>query len=172
MKKTFILATAMLLAAGIVFAQTEDEVVEEQPAEAEVAASEEEETESEGEAEEAETADEETEEKSSLAQDPNDPEPKIIELEDKYEEMHPKAHSVTLKLAWTPISGEATFTYTCMQASFDVGEAMNVAIAVYEEFAKDNNFKHYKYVRKDKKKYFKDGDMKMATYMSRVVFKK
>ena len=107
-----------------------------------------------------------------MAQDPNDTEPKIIELEDKYEEMHPKASSVTLKLEWTPISGEATFTYTCLQASFDVGEAMNVAIAVYEEFARDNGFKHYKYVRKDKKKYFKDGDMKMATYTSRVVFKK
>ena len=171
MKKTFILAAAMLLAAGIVFAQTEDEAVQEQPAEAEVAETQEGET-SEDETSEAESGDEESEEKSSLAQDPNDQEPKIIELEDKYEEMHPKAHSVTLKLEWTPISGEATFTYTCLQASFDVGEAMNVAIAVYEEFARDNNFKHYKYVRKDKKKYFKDGDMKMATYTSRVVFKK
>ena len=171
MKKMFILTTAMLLAAGIVFAQTEEDVAQEQPAETEVAATEEGETD-EGETEEAESADEEAEEKSSLAQDPNDTEPKIIELEDKYEEMHPKAHSVTLKLEWTPISGEATFTYTCLQASFDVGEAMNVAIAVYEEFAHDNNFKHYKYVRKDRKKYFKDGDMKMATYMSRVVFKK
>ena len=164
MKKTFILVTAMLFAAGIVFAQTEDEAVQEQPAETEAAETEE------SEGEEAESGDEE--EKSSLAQDPEDQEPKIIELEDKYEEMHPKAHSVTLKLEWTPISGEATFTYTCLQASFDVGEAMNVAIAVYEEFARDNNFKHYKYVRKDRKKYFKDGDMKMATYTSRVVFKK
>ena len=168
MKKTFILVATMLLATGIVFAQTEDETVEEQPAETETAEAQE----SEGEGEEAESGDEESEEKSSLAQDPNDTEPKVIELEDKYEEMHPKAHSVTLKLEWTPISGEATFTYTCLQASFDVGEAMNVAIAVYEEFARDNNFKHYKYVRKDKKKYFKDGDMKMATYTSRVVFKK
>ena len=164
MKKTFILVTAMLFAAGIVFAQTEDEAVQEQPAETEAAETEE------SEGEEAESGDEE--EKSSLAQDPEDQEPKIIELEDKYEEMHPKAHSVTLKLEWTPISGEATFTYTCLQASFDVGEAMNVAIAVYEEFARDNNFKHYKYVRKDRKKYFKDGDIKMATYTSRVVFKK
>ena len=166
MKKTFILVATMLLATGIIFAQTEDEAVEEQPAETEAAEAQE------GEGEEAESGDEESEEKSSLAQDPNDTEPKVIELEDKYEEMHPKAHSVTLKLEWTPISGEATFTYTCLQASFDVGEAMNVAIAVYEEFARDNNFKHYKYVRKDKKKYFKDGDMKMATYTSRVVFKK
>ena len=165
MKKTFILVATMLLATGIIFAQTDDEAVEEQPAETEAAETQE------SEGEESESGDEE-EEKSSLAQDPNDTEPRIIELEDKYEEMHPKAHSVTLKLEWAPISGEATFTYTCLQASFDVGEAMNVAIAVYEEFARDNNFKHYKYVRKDKKKYFKDGDMKMATYTSRVVFKK
>ena len=166
MKKTFVIAVAMLLAAGIVFAQTEDEAVEEQPAETETAETEE------SEGEEAESGDEEAQEESSLAQDPNDQEPKTIELEDKYEEMHPKAHSVTLTLDWIPVSGEAIFTYTCLQASFDVGEAMNVAIAVYEEFAKDNGFKHYKYVRKDKKKYFKDGDIKMATYTSRVVFKK
>lgn len=97
----------------------------------------------------------------------------VIQIEDKYADMHPKASSVTLQLEWTPLTGEALFTYTCTQSSFDIGEAMNVGIAVYEEFAAENNLKHKQYAEKDRTKYFKDDNgIRMATYTSKVIFTK
>ncbi len=94
-----------------------------------------------------------------------------ITLEDKYAELHPKARTVNLSISYTPLTGEVRFYYTCMAASFDQGEAMNTAMAVFEDFAEENRYKHYTYRAKDKTKYFKDGrDVRMATYESYVLF--
>ncbi|WP_443736788.1 hypothetical protein [Treponema sp.] len=95
----------------------------------------------------------------------------VIKIEDKYADLHPKTKSVNLELEYTPLTGEVRFYYTCMAASYDQGEAMNTAMAVYENFAKENKFKHYSYKGKDKTKYFKDDrNVRMATYVSYVVF--
>ncbi|MFA6938629.1 MAG: hypothetical protein WCQ67_10395 [Treponema sp.] len=94
-----------------------------------------------------------------------------IQIEDKYASLHPSATNVTIELRYTPLTGEVRLYYTCMAASYQQGEAMNTAMAVYEQFAQDNQYYHYTYKAKDKTKYFKDGrDIKMATYTSYVVF--
>ena len=94
-----------------------------------------------------------------------------ITVEDKYGDLHPKAKTVTITMSYTPLTGEVRYYYTCMAASFDQGDAMNTAMAVFEDFAAENQYKHYAYRAKDKVKYFKDGrDVRMATYESYVLF--
>ncbi|MGN0729813.1 hypothetical protein [Treponema sp.] len=145
MKKIFTLAAAVIIAAGAAFAQQQEESLELQM----------------------------TLNKLDAADSYADTKTRTIQIEDKYAYLHPKAKNVTLQLEFTPLTGEVIFTYTCMQSSFEVGEAMNVGMAVYEDFAAENQFKHYKYVEKDKKKFFKDEKgVRMATYTSKVIFTK
>ena len=96
----------------------------------------------------------------------------VLKIEDKYADLHPKAKSVTIEVEHTPLTGEVRLYYTCMASVYDQGEAMNTAMAVYEDFALENKYKHYTYSSKDKTKYFKDGrGVRMATYVSHVFFK-
>ncbi|MCH5294994.1 MAG: hypothetical protein J1F14_03740 [Treponema sp.] len=94
-----------------------------------------------------------------------------ISIEDKYGDLHPKAKNVTITLEYTELTGEVRFYYTCMASSFDQGEAMNTAISVFEDFAKEHKYRNYQYRAKDKTKYFKDGrGVRFATYESFVIF--
>lgn len=98
----------------------------------------------------------------------------VYEIEDKYAEEHPKAKSVTLSLEFTPLTGDVRFFYTCLAGSYDQGEAMNTALAVFQDVSKELNFKHYTYKAKDKVKYYKDkeNNQRMAQYSSFVNFTK
>ena len=91
-------------------------------------------------------------------------------IEDKYAAQHPKAKTVSLEYEYSPLTGEVRFYYTCLSASFDQGEAMNTAMAFFEDFAVQENYKHYAYKKKDKTKYFKDGPARKTTYISYVLF--
>ncbi|MBP5251168.1 MAG: hypothetical protein J6Z17_02010 [Treponema sp.] len=91
-------------------------------------------------------------------------------VEDKYGSYHPKANNVTIEYEYTPLTGEVRFYYTCLSASFDQGEAMNTAMAFFEDFAGEQSYKHYAYKAKDKTKYFKDGPVRKTTYVSYVMF--
>jgi len=96
---------------------------------------------------------------------------RVIQVEDKYSSSHPKATNVDLKLEYTPLTGDVVFSYTCMAASFDAGEALDTSILVLKEFETENQYYKYTYIKKDKVKYFKDGrDVKMVTYKSYVAF--
>ncbi len=96
-----------------------------------------------------------------------------ITIEDTYSEMHPRAKTVSLSIDYTPLTGEVRFYYKCMAASFDQGEAMNTAMAVFEKFALENQYRHYSYQEKDRTKYSKDGrGVRMATYESHVLFRR
>ena len=105
---------------------------------------------------------------------------KIIMLEDtpEYKELHPKAKNVTLRLDYTPLTGEAIFTYSCLRSGYDQGEAMNVAMAVYQNFAEQNKFKRYRYADKKKgstgleKSFKSEKGFPMMSYSSRVIFSK
>lgn len=158
MKRFFILSAAIaMLGAGAVFAQEEQEQVqvrvqsrEEQPAQSQSSAS------------------QGTEE---AAENPDDTTVHVITIEDDYSEMHPTANSVTLQLQYTPLTEEGLFIYTCPQSSFDLGDAMNVARAVYEDFVRENPYSHRQRLGKDRQTYFRDDNgIRMATYISRVVF--
>lgn len=99
-----------------------------------------------------------------------DTETRVKTIEDKYASQHQKAKTVTLEYEYSPLTGELRFYYTCLSASFDQGEAMNTAMAFFEDFAAEENYKHYAYKKKDKTKYFKDGPARKTTYISYVVF--
>lgn len=105
--------------------------------------------------------------------DPSTPDlsTRVIDIEDTYANLHPKAATVKIQLEYVPLTGEVRLSYTCMAASYDQGEAMNTAMAVLQDFQKQNQYYHYTYKEKDKTKYFKDGrDVKMVTYKSHVLF--
>ncbi|MCI6441747.1 hypothetical protein [Treponema sp.] len=101
----------------------------------------------------------------------------ILEDNDLYKELHPKAKNVTLRIDYTPLTGEAIFQYTCVRSSYDKGEAMNVAMAVYQDFAAEHKYKHYRYADYKKgtfgvEKNFKEGKIPYVSYSSRVIFTK
>lgn len=116
-----------------------------------------------------------TSEKELLAEITNADTPDIstrtIKVTKDYSFYHPTATLCDIELQYTPLTGELVFTYTCMAASFDQGEAMDTAIAVFLDFQKENQYTRYSYQAKDKTKYFKDSrGIKMATYRSVVVY--
>lgn len=147
MKKIFMFAVVSLFAFGSIFAQDANAV----------------------------TSQEESVAEESVDQNAT----QIIMLEDidLYKELHPKAKNVTLRIDYTPLTHEAIFTYTCVRSSYEKGEAMNVAIAVYQDFAEQHNYKHYRYADYKKgtlgvEKNFKEGKIPYVSYSSRVIFKK
>ena len=94
----------------------------------------------------------------------------VIDIEDVYGYLHPNAKNVKIQLEYTPLTGTVRLYYTCLAASFDQGEAMNTAMAVYENFAIENQYKHYTYQGKDRTRYFKENNIRMAEYCSYVNF--
>ncbi len=97
----------------------------------------------------------------------------VLQIEDKFDYLHPKAKTAKLTLEHTPLTGEVRFYYTCMASAYDQGEAMNTAMAVYEEFGEENKYKTKVYLSKDKTSYYKDErGVRMATYVSHVMFKR
>lgn len=155
MKQSVILAIILtLIGAGVVFAQEQEETV--QPSEEQTT-------------QQSQSTGTQSLEEPEI--DLDDTATRVINVEDKYGYLHPTASNVTLQLQFTPLTGEVIFTYTCTQSSFDLGEAMNVAMAVHEDFARENQFKHKQYAEKDKRRYFKDENgVRMTTYTSKVIF--
>ncbi len=101
---------------------------------------------------------------------------RTINVEDKYADLHPTASNVKITLEYTPLTGEVRLYYECLAANFEVGEAMNTAMGVYQDFAQEHGYKHYYYRAKDKTKYFRDNssgaNLRMARYNSYVYFTK
>lgn len=143
MKKIFALATVVLLSFGMAFAQDETEI-----------------------SPELQSLMEEENVKADLSIEE-------IKLEDKYPEAHPTAKRVVLGMKFMPLSGQCIFSYTCLRANFDKGEAMNTAIAHFQDFTVERGFKHYHYTdRKDEIKNYKNGKITYTTYTSYVSFTK
>jgi len=92
--------------------------------------------------------------------------------ENQYPELHPTAKSsAQVYIEYVPLTNEVHIYYTCNMAAFDQGEAMNTVMAILQDFQKDNGYYKYKYLHKDKVKYFRDeANLKKATYSSNVVF--
>ncbi len=162
MKKILLMtAIVTLLSSGMIFAQEEEEELSSQ------------------ENTQAVSSQKEEEKKSSASslridKDANysETDSVMIQVEDNYADLHPKASSVDITLEWFPLTNEVRFTYTCNNSSYDKGEAMNVSIAVFEDFSAANKYKHYRYVEKDSEKFFKDSGLRRASYTSKVIFTK
>lgn len=87
------------------------------------------------------------------------------------EKQHTTNKTAKVRLEYTPLTGEVRLFYTVMAVSYDPGEAMNTALAVYEDFAEENQYRNYKYMQKDKTRYYKDANgLRMAEYRSYVRF--
>lgn len=109
----------------------------------------------------------------SSSEAPVDSSTQVITIEDKYAAFHPKAKTVTLTAEYTPLTGEVRFYYKCLQGSYDKGDAMNTAQAYFEDFAKENKYKHMTYIN-DTESSRKDEKMKLiyTTYYEYVRFTK
>ena len=106
---------------------------------------------------------------SELQKDPN-----AVDLTTRViipEEQHTTNKTAKVQIEYTPLTDEAHVYYTCVNVTYDQGEAMNTVLAVLQDFQKENQYYSYKYLRKDSVKYFKDDkNMKWATYHSYVKF--
>lgn len=84
---------------------------------------------------------------------------------------HTTDKTASVKIEYTPMYDEVRIYYTCMYVTYDRGEAMNTVMACLEDFQKDNQYFHYRYLRRDRERYFKnDRGYNMAQYMSNVKF--
>ena len=74
-------------------------------------------------------------------------------------------------IEYTPMVDEVRISYTCMYNLYEQGKAMNAILGCLEDFTKDNNYYHYKYMEKDRERYYKDNrGIKWAEYTAHVKF--
>lgn len=74
-------------------------------------------------------------------------------------------------IEYTPMVDEVRITYTCMYNLYEPGNAMNAIMGCLEDFTKENKYYHYKYMERDREKYFKDNrGIRWAQYISHVKF--
>lgn len=86
------------------------------------------------------------------------------------ENQHTTVQTAKVRMEYTPLTKEVRIYYTCLAVSFDQGEAMNTCLACLEDFAKDNQFIRYRYLGKDRTRFFKDNNIRWAEYSSYVRF--
>lgn len=88
-------------------------------------------------------------------------------------------------IEYEPLYNEVRIYYTCLMTSYERGEAMNVVLAVLQDFQSLNKYVNvdgkemtkeryykYSYLVPDKEKYFRDDRLKKAQYISYVKFSK
>ena len=87
------------------------------------------------------------------------------------ENQHMTDDTAEVRIEYTPRYDEVRIYYTCMYVTYDKGQAMNTVLACLEDFMKANQYYHYKYLARDKEKYFKnERGYSCAQYMSYVKF--
>jgi len=87
------------------------------------------------------------------------------------ENQHTTDDTAEVRIEYTPSYDEVRIYYTCMYVTYDKGQAMNTVLACLEDFMKANQYYHYKYLARDKEKYFKnERGYSCAQYMSYVKF--
>ncbi len=88
-------------------------------------------------------------------------------------DMHlmPEDKTGKVVIEYTPMVDEVRITYTCMYNLYEPGNAMNAIMGCLEDFTKENKYYHYKYMERDREKYFKDNrGIRWAQYISHVKF--
>lgn len=91
----------------------------------------------------------------------------------------------TIVIEYSPVYNEVRIYYTCLMTQFERGQAMNTVLAVLQDFLVLNKYTnvdgkeftkeryyHYSYLTPDKEKYFRDGRLKKAQYISYLKFTK
>lgn len=76
-----------------------------------------------------------------------------------------------VKIEYIPMTDEARIYYTDMYVTYDSGDAMNAVLGCLEDFTKQNKYYHYRYMDRDRERYYKDDrGISWAQYMSHVKF--
>lgn len=96
---------------------------------------------------------------------------KILTPSNMHEDLHPTTKTANIRIEYTPMTDEVRIFYSCLAVSFDQGEAMNTTAACLDDFAEENQYKHYKYMRSHKIRYYKDEKgLKMGEYSAYLIF--
>ena len=61
-----------------------------------------------------------------------------------------------IRIKYVPMVDEVRIYYTTMYVTYDAGKAMNAVLGCLEDFVKENKYYHYKYMEKDRERYYKD----------------
>ncbi len=72
------------------------------------------------------------------------------------ENQHVTDKTAKVKIEYIPMTDEARIYYTSMYVTYQLGEAMNTVLACLQDFTKQNQYYHYKYMERDKERYYKD----------------
>lgn len=94
---------------------------------------------------------------------------KIITPDNQH--LDPEDKTGKIVIEYVPMVDEVRLTYTCMYNLYDQGRAMNSILGCLEDFTKENKYYHYKYMEKDREKYYKDDrGIKWTQYIVHVKF--
>lgn len=92
---------------------------------------------------------------------------KIITPKDQ----HTTDKTASIKIEYIPMVDEVRIYYTSMYVTYDAGEAMNSIQACLKDFTKEYQYYSYKYLERDRERYFKnERGFNMAQYVSHVKF--
>ena len=92
-----------------------------------------------------------------------------VKVENQHLDKEDKAGKV--RIQYIPMVDEVRIYYKTLYTTYDSGKAMNAVLGCLEDFLKENKYYHYKYMEKDKERYFKDArGIRWAEYSSHVKF--
>ncbi len=96
---------------------------------------------------------------------------KVINVPRENAHLDEKDKTASVRIEYIPMVDEARIYYTCMYVQYDSGRAMNSVLGCLEDFTKENKYYHYKYMSKDRERYYKDSrGISWAEYSSHVKF--
>lgn len=72
------------------------------------------------------------------------------------EDQHCTDKNASVRIEYSPVYDEVRIYYETLYVTYDRGEAMNTVIACLQDFQKDNGYFHYRYMKPESQKYFKD----------------
>ena len=95
-----------------------------------------------------------------------------VDLSTKFitpKDQHTADKTATVKIEYMPMVNELRIYYTSMYVTYDAGEAMNSIQACLKDFIKEHQYYNYKYMERDRERYFKnERGFNMAQYVSHV----
>lgn len=87
------------------------------------------------------------------------------------ENQHITDKNASVKIEYSPVYDEIHIYYETLYVTYEQGEAMNTVIACVEDFMKEYNYFHYRYLQKSKSRFFRDErGQKKAEYRCYIKF--
>lgn len=87
------------------------------------------------------------------------------------EDQHIADKNATVKIEYSPMYDEVRIYYETLYVTYDRAQAMNTVLACLQDFQKDKQYYHYRYLKDDRERYFRDDrGQKKAEYSSYLKF--